>query len=80
MYIFRDYEKIIIIFRDPILRAMSPSNQLKSNVPFKDQKLNEEYFTNSFSKDLKDTMPAWKAWYEKIYPVSQIAVNTLNYC
>ena len=57
---------------------MSPSNQLKSNVHFKDQKLSEEYLMNHFSKDLKDTMPAWKAWYEKILQIKDTKFCTMN--
>ena len=66
---FREYEKIILIFRDPISRAMSPSNKLKRGLHFTEQKINDEYFAKDFIQDLKHQMPAWKNWYEKILQI-----------
>ena len=67
---FRDYEKIIIVFRDPILRAMSPSNKLINGLPFTLQKMKDRYFIHDFARDLKIIMPAWKAWFEKILQIN----------
>ena len=54
---FRPYENIIIIFRDPILRAMSPSNEyandLKRGILYAKQKISKEYFEKDFIEDLK---------------------------
>ena len=44
---------------------MSPSNNLYTNLPFNDQKLNNEYFEN-FAENLRTMMPGWKTWFEKI--------------
>ena len=44
---------------------MSPSNKLYTNLPYNEQKLNDEYFDN-FAEDLRTMMPGWKAWFEKI--------------
>ena len=44
---------------------MSPSNNLYTNLPFNDQKLNNEYF-ETFAEDLRTMMPGWKSWFEKI--------------
>ena len=66
---FREYEKIILIFRDPIIRAMSPSNKLKKDLHFTEQKINDEYFAKDFVQDLKHLMPAWKKWYEKLLQI-----------
>lgn len=62
---FRHYPKIVVIYRDPILRAMSPGNNLITDLPFNEQKLNDEYFEN-FAEDLRNMMPGWKAWFEQI--------------
>ena len=48
-----------------MLRAMSPSNNLYTNLTFNEQKLHDEYFEN-FSENLRNMMPGWKAWFEKI--------------
>ena len=69
MFFNRDYEKIIILYRDPIFRAMSPSNKLKNLVPFKDQKRSEDYFTYDFHKEVIGKLQAWKAWHEKILKI-----------
>ena len=47
---------------------MSPSNYLK-DVQFSYQQRSEEYFKNDFVKELKDTLTAWKSWYEQILKV-----------
>ena len=47
---------------------MSPSNYLK-DVQFRYQQRNEEYFKYDFVKELKETLPAWKSWYEQILKV-----------
>ena len=71
---FRPYENIIIIFRDPILRAMSPSNEyandLKRGILYTKQKISNEYFKNDFIKDLETIIPAWKAWFEKLLKIN----------
>ena len=33
--------------------------------------MTDEYFAQKFAKELKDTMPAWKAWYEKILKIGK---------
>ena len=33
--------------------------------------MTDEYFAQKFAKELKDTMPAWKAWYEKILQIGK---------
>ena len=48
-----------------MLRAMSPSNNLYTNLTFNEQKLHDEYSEN-FAEDLRNMMPGWKAWFEKI--------------
>ena len=50
---------------------MSPSNHLKNGIPFTKQKMTDEYFAQKFVKELRDTMPAWKAWYEKILQIGK---------
>ena len=45
---------------------MSPSNNLTESVPFKERKINEDYFARDFAKDLRLIMPAWKNWFERI--------------
>ena len=71
---FRPYENIIIIFRDPILRAMSPSNEyandLKRGILYTKQKISNEYFEKDFIEDLKTIIPAWKAWFEKLLKIN----------
>ena len=47
---------------------MSPSNYLK-DVQFSYQQRSEEYFKYDFVKELKETLPAWKSWYEQILKV-----------
>jgi len=68
------YENIIIIFRDPILRAMSPSNEyahdLKRGILYTKQKISNEYFEQDFIEDLETIIPAWKAWFEKLLKIN----------
>ena len=49
---------------------MSPSNNLKGGIPFKEQKLSNEYFKYNFVKDLKEIMPAWKFWFQRLLKVN----------
>ena len=71
---FRPYENIIVIFRDPILRAMSPSNEyaqdLKRGILYTKQKISNEYFEQDFIEDLETIIPAWKAWFEKLLKIN----------
>ena len=49
---------------------MSPSNNLKGGIPFKEQKLSNEYFKYNFVKDLEEIMPAWKYWFQRLLKVN----------
>ena len=49
---------------------MSPSNNLKGGIPFKEQKLSNEYFKYNFVKDLEEIMPAWKFWFQRLLKVN----------
>ena len=67
MYLnFRDYDRIIIVFRDPFLRAMSPSNGLVIGFKFNEQKIKDEWFMKNFAKHMRLMMPAWKIWFEEV--------------
>jgi len=75
-YQHRHYENIIVIYRDPIFRAMSPSNNLRESfenkieISFHEAKFSNEYFENHFVKDLKTIIPAWKDWFERILKIN----------
>ena len=49
---------------------MSPSNNLKNEISFNEQKFSNEYFKYNFVKDLETIMPAWKYWFEKILKIN----------
>ena len=52
LFYFRQYENIIVIYRDPIFRAMSPSNNLKREISYNEAKFSDEYFKYHFVKDM----------------------------
>ena len=70
LFYFRQYENIIVIYRDPIFRAMSPSNNLNREVSYNEAKFSNEYFQNDFVKDLNTIIPAWKDWFERILKIN----------
>ena len=70
LFYFRQYENIIVIYRDPIFRAMSPSNNLNREVSYNEAKFSNEYFQNDFVKDLRTIIPAWKDWFERILKIN----------
>ena len=82
LFYFRHYENIIVIYRDPIFRAMSPSNHLRENYEnkrevsfnevdfFNEAKVSNEYFEYHFVKDLEKIIPAWKDWFERILKIN----------
>ena len=70
LFYFRHYENIIVIYRDPIFRAMSPSNNLKRDVSYNEAKFSNEYFEYHFVKDLETIIPAWKDWFERILKIN----------
>ena len=49
---------------------MSPSNNLKRGISFNEQRFSDEYFEYDFVVDLETTIPAWKAWFEKILKIN----------
>ena len=70
LFYFRHYENIIVIYRDPIFRAMSPSNNLKREISYNEAKFSNEYFQYHFVKDLETIIPAWKDWFERILKIN----------
>ena len=38
--------------------------------------MTDEYFAQNFVKELRDTMPAWKAWYEKILQIGKLTFSS----